>query len=166
MKQRFFLCATTLSTSFVFAMIAACGGSSTTGDAGTDATTGDSSNGNDAGNDTGQTNDASDGGQQNEAGSDGSTCDAGCYACCAEQDEPAAMKLFAGAHTCGCMTPGDCATACAMSVCATTTPKLPDKGCIECLLSVDAGNCGEVAAASCADAGCTAVAECMEACPP
>jgi hypothetical protein len=63
------------------------------------------------------------------------------------------------------VTPGDCKTTCAASLCA-TTPKDPDKACIECLLAADAGSCGETAAASCADAGCTAVASCMEMCPP
>ncbi len=147
-----------------FAMIAACGGSTSNGDAGPDATTNDSSS-NDATSD-GQNNDASDGGQNNDAaGNDGSTCDGGCYACCAEQDPQAATRLFLAARTCGCTNPGDCQTVCAMSLCGMTVAK-PDKACVECLLSPDAGNCGETAAASCADAGCGAVATCMEMCPP
>jgi hypothetical protein len=165
MNQRFFLCSITISSSLVAAMIAACGGSNATGDAGPDATTNDASgdvNVADAGNDT-ATNDASDGGS--ETGNDASSCDGGCYACCAEGDPTAAEKLFEGARACGCTTPGDCKTTCAASLCA-TIPKDPDKACIECLLAMDAGNCGEVAATSCADAGCTAVAECMEMCPP
>jgi hypothetical protein len=165
MNQRFFLCSLSLSTSLAFAMIAACGGSTSNGDAGPDATTNDSSS-NDATSDTPQNNDASDGGQNNDADNDGGACDGGCYACCAKQDEPAAVKLFEAARTCGCTSPGDCQTACAMSLCAAMTPKTPDKACVECLLSADAGNCGETAAASCADAGCGAVATCMEMCPP
>jgi hypothetical protein len=166
MNQRFFLCSIPLSTSVAFAMIAACGGNTATSDAGSDATTNDSSS-NDAASDTAQNNDASDGAENNDAAdNDGGTCDGGCYACCAEQNEPAAAKLFMAARACGCTNPGDCHTACAMSLCNAVTPKVPDKACVECLLSVDAGNCGETAAASCADAGCTAVAMCMEMCPP
>jgi hypothetical protein len=168
MTQRFFLGSIIVSSSLVAAMMGACGGDSSTGDAGPDSTTNDSaandagneSSANDAGSDTG--NDSS---PPSEAGSDAGGCDGGCYVCCAAEDPMAAQKLFEGAVACGCTTPGDCKMACAASLCA-TTPKKPDKACIDCLLSADAGSCGESAAMSCADAGCGPVAACMEACAP
>ncbi len=167
MNTRLIVLLSLASASLCAVLVSACGGSdNTTGDGGDDATTnGDTSNDTNVNPDTSANDTGTNDTGTNDTGASGPCADAGfgCRQCCVGLYPDAAAILLANEETCACTTPGDCATACASSLCQA---KAPNNQCSACLRNADAGNCGVSGIAACeTDPQCKPLADCEIGCP-